>query len=324
MKTNFFELSPDVVLSAVETLGLKPTGRMQQLNSYENRVYDIWLEDGTRSIAKFYRPNRWSQEAILQEHAFLSELNAEGLPTSTAISRDGVTLWDVRGLWFSLFHRVSGRSPDELFSRDAETVGARLALLHNVGSRRRASHRPQMTVEEIGEPAVEVALKFVSTELQARYVDLVGQVFEILEDRLDPAQFIRIHGDCHRGNLLYGRGALNSDLDEPEQFFFIDLDDFLNGPVAQDFWMLLPGDPDERRELLDPMLVGYERLRQLPHDFEELFEPLRALRIIHYSGWIARRWSDPSFPRLFPQFGTYLYWLEECDSLEAVLKRISI
>lgn len=321
-------------MRSLEGLGLQPTGRLQQLNSYENRVYDVWLEGGDRAILKVYRPDRWSREAIQEEHQFLEDLHAEGLPTSRAIPFSGETLLSAEGLNFSIFERISGRSPDELTSQGAEAVGRRLALLHSVGARRPAEHRPLLTVEGYGEPALDALVQYLVPELRSRYLDLAEELLDLIDDRIDPSDFIRIHGDCHRGNLMYGRGVAPSknpklmanpgdgvSVDEPtEQFFFIDLDDFVNGPVAQDFWMLLPGEQDGREEFWDQMVKGYESLRKMPDDVEQLFEPLRGLRMIHYSGWIARRWSDPSFPRLFPEFGSYLYWLEECDSLEQLLR----
>ncbi len=329
-------------MRSIESLGLQPTGRVQQLNSYENRVYDVWLEGGDRTILKFYRPERWSQDAIKEEHQFLEDLHAEGLPTSRAIPFRGQTLHTAEGLHFSLFERISGRSPDELTENDAEAVGRRLALLHSVGARRRADNRPDLTVQGYGEPALDALEQYLVPELNNRYLDLAEELLDLIDDRIDPSQFIRIHGDCHRGNLMFGRGvapaqnqllkagfadAVSIDQGDfgstPEQFFFIDLDDFVNGPVAQDFWMLLPAEQDGRDEFWDKMVVGYESLRRMPDDVEELFEPLRGLRMIHYSGWIARRWRDPSFPRLFPEFGSYLYWLEECDSLEQLLRKLT-
>lgn len=311
MKTgsNFYNLTPDAVLNALEDGGFEPTGRVIQLNSYENRVFDIELENKTRIIAKFYRPHRWSKSAIEEEHEFLKEIQLAGLKTAPALKlKNERTILEFEDIFWSAFPRIQGRLPQELLGYDLERVGRSLAIIHNVGAQKVAKNRPTLNVENYGKPALEILSTWVAREVWHRYSQASHKILATLEQRQSKISLLRIHGDCHRGNLL----------DSGSEFFFVDFDDFCNGPAAQDFWMLTAGDSEEQQINLNHILKGYEELREFNDKEFELFEPLRGLRMLHYSAWIAKRWSDPSFPKLFPEFNTYNYWSEETETLEKI------
>lgn len=317
---SFYNLGPNEVLTAIEEAGFLPTGEFQQLNSYENRVFDIWLEHESqagdekprRVVAKFYRPGRWSKEAIEDEHQFLLDLKGEGLPAiAPLLLSNEKTLLFVHGLWLAVFPRFAGRMPQEFLAGELKQVGRTLARIHNIGARSEAEHRLHLHPADHGWNLLDEIAERVDQQLWSRYENSASDILDFLEDRLSPQQFTRIHGDCHRGNLLHNG----------EEFFFVDFDDFCNGPAAQDFWMLFSG--DEQSDDIDEILSGYSELRSFaPGDFE-LFEPLRGLRIIHTAAWIHRRWSDPSFPKLFPQYGEYSYWAEEVEALEAIAWKLN-
>lgn len=307
---NFYELTPDQVLMGIESLGIRTTGEFTQLNSYENRVFEVRLEENDlnaeKLIAKFYRPGRWSKEAIQDEHQFLTDLKTEGIEVVAPYEIKSQTIFSHQDIFFSLFPKFYGRMPQELLQGDFQKIGRTLALIHNVGSRQKAKFRPSMTADIYGKESLKILKNTVAMEMWSRYEKAAQQIIAFLEDHLDPERFIRIHGDCHRGNLL----------NDGSRFFFVDFDDFCNGPEAQDFWMLLSQDQfdDELNEILD----GYTEIRDFDESQIELFEPLRGLRIIHYAKWIAARWTDPSFPRLFPDFQSYSYWAQETEQLEKI------
>jgi Ser/Thr protein kinase RdoA (MazF antagonist) len=318
MASDFDALQPDVILQALELAGYNPTGEYAQLNSYENRVFDIKLEvsrhapdPADRVIAKFYRPRRWSLAAIQDEHDFLHDLQREGIPAVAPLPlKNGATINEHDGYLFSIFPRVLGRNPQEFIGNQLVQVGRTLARIHNVGAKRKAQHRPTLDAETYGWKTLERLESWVTPELWHQYRDASETILDYLEENLDRANYIRIHGDCHKGNLLH----------TSSEFFFVDFDDFVNGPTVQDFWMLLSGslghddDAGNEQELI---CQGYEELRELPDDWH-LFDPLRALRVIHYCGWIANRWNDPFFKRIFPDFNTYNYWLEEVEVLSRI------
>jgi Ser/Thr protein kinase RdoA (MazF antagonist) len=309
MLDSFFNLTPDVVLNALEAEGFEPNGYLTQLNSYENRVFSIELEENKKIIAKFYRPGRWTPQAILDEHTFIFDLKNEGIPAAAPlILKSGRTISEHKGMILTVFERVQGRSPDEFIVGDLEKIGRRLAQLHNVGARAKAKSRWNMHPEFLGWPSFEIVSPLVTPELGQRYEEAAESILFYLEDALDSNEFIRIHGDCHKGNLI----------NNGTEFFFVDFDDLMNGLPVQDIWMLTQGDDEETERHLDELLKGYCELRDFDDSSLELIDPLRGLRMLYYSSWIAKRWKDPSFPKLFPNFGTYNYWLEETDSLERI------
>lgn len=315
--TSFYKLDPDLVLSATEEAGFQPTGEFTQLNSYENRVFDIRLEKGTspqeRVIAKFYRPGRWSQQALLEEHGFLFELEKEGVPVvSPLVLKNRQSLVLTQGLSVAFFPKFSGRMPQEFFENDLYQVGRRLAQIHNVGARQNFRHRAI-----VGESPyslwdnLELLQGWVAPEMWPRYEKSVLKIIEHFEENLDPAGFLRIHGDCHRGNLLMRPLATGQN-----EFFFVDFDDCAMGPEVQDIWMLFSGSDDSLEQ--DLIISGYEELREFPEQQLQWIPLLRGLRIFTYSAWIARRWTDPSFPKLFPDFEGYTFWAEETEALEKI------
>ena len=308
----FYDLTPEVILAGVEAAGFKTTGEYIQLNSYENRVFDIKLEtEPGRLIAKYYRPGRWSKEQILEEHEFLHDLKTQGLATVEAVrQKNGSTVSEYNGIYLGLFPKIQGRLPQELFPEDYQKVGRAMAQLHNTGAQKKIKARPSLTVEQFGWPALEKLEGWVAPEMWQRYQVAAEDILFVLEDLLEPKTFIRIHGDAHKGNLLMTDRA-----GEDKQIFFVDFDDFVSGPEAQDFWMLLAGSDEDEKE---SFIQGYEELREFPHLQMDLIEPLRGLRILHYGAWIARRWDDPTFPHLFPQFTSYSYWAEETEALERI------
>ena len=323
----FYELTPDRILDAVESsTGLRCTGRAMALNSMENRVYEIEIELDEKPmnpsdrflIAKFYRPGRWSREQILDEHTFLAELAEHEIPVvAPRAFLDGDTLHTMKeaAIYYAVFPKLGGRSPDELNDEQLAQVGRLLARLHGVGAARRAAHRLVLSPETYGIANLKhlVDSKTIPAEVLPAYKQTVEAICELTSPWFQDATKQRIHGDCHFGNLITGR----------EQMFFVDFDDMVMGPPAQDVWLLIPGRDDYSTRQLNTLLDGYESMRPFDRSTLRLIEPLRALRFIHFSAWIGRRWKDPAFPRAFPQFGTARYWQEQLADLRDQLSLIS-
>jgi Ser/Thr protein kinase RdoA (MazF antagonist) len=302
-ETPYDGLSPDCILDGLEGAGFRPTGGLLALNSFENRVYQIELDDGTFVVAKFYRPARWSDEAIIEEHAFALELVDHELPVVAPIVRDGTTLFEHEGFRFAVFPRQGGHPPN-LEDPDAFAVLARtLARMHGVGAARPFQHRVTLTAERLGwqSRAYLIDGRWLPPELEDAYTTLTTHLLDEIDRRLPAATAgQRIHGDCHMGNVLW-RG------DTPH---FVDLDDCQTGPEIQDLWMLLSGEHHERQAQLNTLLDAYLPFHELSLATLDFIEPLRTLRIMHHAAWIATRWSDPAFPIAFPWFDTQKYWSE--------------
>lgn len=316
----FFQLTPDFVLNAIEQCGWRTTGEYLQLNSYENRVYSVRIEEprNAQIIVKFYRPNRWSEAAILEEHQFLEDCQNAGVSVIAPLKQaNGSTLSLHKGLFCAIFPKARGRMPQEFNLEELSQLGRVLARLHNVGAQKPSQYRAIIDSRHMGYPALETVLKLVSPDLRIRYREAAETILEFLDDELDPKRFQRIHGDCHRGNVLQ-----TDDPGKPKEFFLIDFDDFGMGLPVQDFWMLFRQDEDDFQDEIDAFLGGYAELRDFDEDQLRLMEPLRGLRIIHYAAWIARRWSDPSFPQIFPNFGSDAYWFDEVRQLEDLVLRL--
>lgn len=321
MASIFDQLTPDLIFSTIEEAGFIPTGEYTQLNSYENRVFDLRLETSpdselSRVIAKFYRPQRWSRAAIEDEHRFLQELSHEGIPAIAPLQlRNKSTLVDVGGFLMAVFPRVVGQMPQEFLGDDLKQIGRTLAQIHNVGARHLADHRPTLDTKTYGWNVLERLERFVYPDVWPQYREAAENILDYLDQNLPYERYLRIHGDCHRGNLLHnGKSQLNG-----RQFFFVDFDDFCNGPEVQDFWMLLSGSVNEdlAEDETDLICEGYNEFREIPDDWH-LFEPLRALRIISYGGWIAQRWEDTFFKKIFPDFESFSYWSEEALILQKI------
>ncbi len=314
----YSELSPEVVLDALECAGHRCDGRVLALNSYENRVYQIGIEDGDPVVAKFYRPGRWSDAAILEEHAFSAELAAQEIPVIAPLAPGGESLNVHRDFRYAVFPRRGGRWPELGNATDREWVGRFLGRIHGVGRVARFHDRTRLNAADLGRNARDFVLdgEWMPDYLAAKYEDLTDTLLDEVEAQAyewGGARLGRILGDCHRGNILW------TDLGP----HFVDLDDCLTGPAIQDVWMLLAGSQQDMRSQLTDLLRGYEQF--LPFDRGELalIEPLRALRMIHYSAWLARRWDDPAFPRAFPWFAEPRYWEEHYRALEEQLTAVT-
>jgi Ser/Thr protein kinase RdoA (MazF antagonist) len=302
--TPYAGLSPDRILDAVESLGLVSDGRLLALNSYENRVYQVGIEDETPVIAKFYRPGRWSEAAILEEHAFSQALAEREIPVVPPLAIGGRTLHQFGGYRFSVSPRRGGRAPELGDSEVLTILGRFIGRIHLVGELVPFAHRPTLDIESFGEEPRNYILAgdFLPPELEEAYRTVSAHALEGVRAcfaRAGAVRPLRLHGDCHMGNVLWTEQA------GPH---FVDFDDTRMGPAIQDLWMLLSGDREAMSVQLGDVLAGYEDFRELDLRELHLVEALRTLRLIHYSAWIARRWDDPAFPAAFPWFNTQRYW----------------
>jgi Ser/Thr protein kinase RdoA (MazF antagonist) len=296
-------LTPDVVLDAIESAGLRCDGRQLALNSYENRVYQIGIEDGSPVVAKFYRPGRWSDAQILEEHAFVRELAQREIPVVAPLEIEARTLHEFGGYRFSVYPRRGGRAPELEDSKTLEWIGRFIGRIHAVVALRPFAARPALDIASFGlEPRDWLlAHGFVPPDLLDAWSSVAALALDGVRrcyDRAGGVATLRLHGDCHAGNLLWTD-------DGPH---FVDFDDSRTGPAMQDLWMLLPGERAAMATSLADVLAGYESFRELDRRELHLIEALRTLRLLHYSAWIARRWDDPAFPAAFSWFNTQRYW----------------
>jgi Ser/Thr protein kinase RdoA (MazF antagonist) len=304
----FADLDPDAVLDAVEALGFECDGRVLALNSYENRVYRVGIEDDAPLVAKFYRPGRWTDEAILEEHAFARELRDAELSVVAPLVIDGRTLHEDLGHRYTLFPLQGGQAP-ELDHRDTlRQLGRTLARMHAVGACAPFVHRIELSLDTHGYDPVDWLLdqRWLPAELESPFERLTDAIFDHLEaawERAGDVQLLRLHGDCHPGNILW-----RAEPGQPGQAHFVDLDDCLTGPAIQDLWMLLSGGIEDQRRQFEWLLQGYGEFRDFDPREVHLVEALRTLRLLHFNGWVARRWSDPAFPRAFPWFDEPRHW----------------
>jgi len=304
-------LTPDVMLDAVERFGLRCDGTFLALNSYENRVYQVGVEGDAPVIAKFYRPRRWSREAILEEHAFSLALAEREIPVVAPLSDPrSRTLLEHQGFLYTLYPRRGGRAPELDDAATLAWLGRFLGRMHALGAVRAFRHRPSVEIESYGRRPVAFVLAsgFVPGDIHAAYAAVTTEALarvERLFGEVPDYRAIRVHGDCHASNILWASGGPH----------FVDLDDCRMGPAVQDLWMLISGERDERAAQIANVLEGYCEF----HDFDarelRLVEALRTLRILHYAAWLARRWDDPAFPRNFPWFNTSRYWEGQIEAL---------
>src|SRR5512138_621 len=304
----FFALTPDRVLDAVEVGGLRCTGRCLPLRAFENRVYEVELEDERRLVVKFYRPGRWSRATIEDEHRFLADLVAAEIPAVAPMDLGtGTTLNEIDGILYAAFPKVRGRTLDELDAENRRRIGRTIGRMHAVGAARPAPHRPKITIDRYIREPLDVLLSgdFIPGSLAPRYRDVALAIAGRAEAAMAAAPTQRIHGDLHWGNILWAK-------DGP---ILVDFDDCAMGPPIQDLWLLARGDSEEARGMREDLLEGYELFREFDRSTLALCEPLRAMRIVYMSGWVARRWDDPSFPPAFPMFKNHNYWNQEYEEL---------
>lgn len=303
-------LTPDVLLQGLQALGFVPDGRLLALNSYENRVYQVGMEEGEPLVAKVYRPGRWSDAALAEEHAFALELAAAEVPVVPPMVIDGQSVFVHEGFRFAVYPRRGGRWPELSTADDREWMGRFLGRLHQVGRAGRFTARPRLSPQVLGDDSIDFLLDegWLPDYLEQRYEELAGALVDAATAALEailPAQQ-RLHGDCHRGNVLWTDAGPH----------FVDLDDCMTGPAVQDLWMLLDGErPDMQRQLAD-LLRGYTQFCSFDGSELSLIEPLRVLRVVHYEAWLARRWVDPAFPRAFPWFAEPRHWERHVAALE--------
>jgi Ser/Thr protein kinase RdoA (MazF antagonist) len=312
----FFSLTAEVVASALADAGFDLTGSCMALNSFENRVYDLGLRDGNHVVAKFYRPGRWTPDQILEEHTFLYDLRSAEIPVCVPfVFPDGTSLRSTpEGIWFAVWPRTGGRPVDEPSDDDYGRLGRLLGRIHNVGASRPAPGRLTLTPEDFVLAPLDFLMdgNFLPAHCRDRYLTAGKDLALILGRGLTGIPFHRIHGDCHLNNLLNGR----------EGWFFLDFDDFLNGPAVQDIWLIAGGQDKESERQRSLFLEGYRLFREFDIAWLRLIEPLRAARFVRYASWIAQRWEDPAFPAAFPHFGTVEYWEKETEDLEKQLSKI--
>ena len=301
----FDALTPDVILDAVEQQGWQTSGHFLALNSYENRVYQIGIEEAPPIIAKFYRPGRWNDGQILEEHAFTTELLDQELPVVPPLrDAQNQTLFRHDDFRFSLFPRRGGHAPPLDDENCLESMGRWLARLHNVGAIHPFNSRPSLTIESFGHQSVAfLSEHFVPKDLLPAWQSISRDLLAMVEDRFAGGRgidMIRTHGDCHPGNVLWRDDAPH----------FIDLDDARMAPATQDLWMLLSGEREQQQQQLGAILDGYNEFRDFDTAELRLIEPLRTLRMLQFSAWIGQRWDDPALPRAFPWFNSPRYWGE--------------
>ena len=296
-------LTPDRMLDALAAVGLRPDGRLLALNSYENRVYQAWMEEGEPVVAKFYRPARWSDAQIVEEHDFARELADGEIPVVAPLAIGERTLHASKGVRFAVFPRRGGRPPELEDRKTLEWIGRFVGRIHAIGATRAFRERPALDIESHGTEPRAWLLKNgkIPADLLEAWTSATTLAIEGVRrstERAGNVKRIRLHGDCHAGNMLWTD-------DGPH---FVDFDDSRMGPAVQDLWMLLSGDRTEMTRQLVDVLAGYEDFYEFDPRELHLVEALRTLRLIHYSAWIARRWEDPAFPAAFPWFGTQRYW----------------
>jgi Ser/Thr protein kinase RdoA (MazF antagonist) len=296
-------LTPDCILDAIESLGLRTSGALLGLNSYENRVYQIGMDEGAPLVAKFYRPGRWSKSQITEEHAFAIELAEREIPVVAPMQINGRTLHQHAGYQFAVFPRRGGRHPELDNAEVREWIGRFLGRIHSVGDTQAFATRPTLDIASFGEEPVAFVMagNYIPRELHTVYEGVARQALEGVRRcyaRAGKVKHLRLHGDCHASNILWTDAGPH----------FVDFDDARMGPAVQDLWMLLSGDRPEQTVQLADILAGYEDFREFDARELHLLEALRTLRLLHYSAWLARRWDDPAFPAAFPWFDTPRYW----------------
>lgn len=321
LNESFFALTPERVLQAAEAMGFVPSGHCFALNSLENRVYDLRLEDGNHIVVKFYRPGRWTSSQIQAEHELLFKLAESEIPVCSPLRfENGHSLGEIAGIYFAIWPRTGGRSLDEFTPEQLCRLGRLVARIHNVGavsSSAKDGLRPELNTENYIHKPLQVLSQngFLPEDLAEEYMSLAQAIGSIYDQLIVDVPRFQIHGDCHIGNLLCRL------TDEQEDWYFLDFDDSRVGPAVQDLWMLVSRDASGRADM-EYILEGYRQFREFDTNWLNLIEPLRAMRFVHYSAWIARRIKDPAFPNAFPHFNERDYWTQELIDLRDQLSLI--
>ena len=321
----FFNLTPETILDAIDAIGFKTTGRCLPLNSIENRVYEVEVdrpESEIKSVSdhfivtKFYRPGRWSKEQILDEHEFMLDLVEAEVPVIPPIKINGETLFELKGfnLFYCVYEKRGGRNPEEMNEEQLEIMGRSLARIHSVGVLKESRYRINLSPETYGEAnlAFLESTNFIFNDVRESYIQIARQIIAESNELFKGVAAQRIHGDFHKGNIIL-RG---------DESFFVDFDDMVTGPVVQDVWPVCTG--DDKQSLTDRaiFLEAYDSIKPFPYEQLKLIPCLRALRLIHFSAWIAKRWDDPSFKHTFSYFDSPNYWYEQVNDLRTLLMKI--
>jgi Ser/Thr protein kinase RdoA (MazF antagonist) len=314
----FQTLTPGFIMDAVESQGFRCDCRTLALNSYENRVYQVGTEEGDPLIAKFYRPGRWSDAQINEEHLYSRELAEQELPVVAPwMNEKGESLFHYGGFRFALYPRQGGHAPEFDNLDNLLVLGRLLGRMHRIGSVRAFLHRPVLDIRSFGHESVAlIDERFIPDEYRASYRAVTGQLLAVIEAALagaGPVRYLRAHGDCHGGNILWRGGAPH----------FVDFDDARMAPAVQDLWMMLSGERPRQTAQIAALIEGYRDFNEFDPRELSLIEPLRALRMLHYSAWLARRWEDPIFPSTFPWFNTVRYWGEQIIQLREQLAALA-
>ena len=304
---NFSELTPDLILDAIESQGMLVESGLLTLNSYENRVYQFIAEDKKRYVAKFYRPQRWSQTQIQEEHDFSIELASRAIPVVAPLVCNAQSLHVYKGFSFALFPSVAGRQFEVDNVDHLEWMGSSIGRIHRVAKSRHFKHRPTMCIEEhLLTPLQQLQnSSLIPSSLHTAFFTILQQVVDLAQSLYVSTNNIRLHGDCHSGNILWRDGPT-----------FVDLDDCRSGPAIQDLWMMLSGDRQQQLIQINTLVKAYEEFCDFDTSQLTLIEPLRAMRMVHYMAWLARRWQDPAFPQAFPWFIDVKYWEQQILGLK--------
>ena len=306
----FEKLFPDTIINAIESLDYIPDKRILLLNSFENRVYRVGIENESPIIAKFYRENRWTNETIQEEHQFTLELKNSDIPVIAPLVINNNTLFEFENYRFSIYPCFGGYAPELDNSEHLMQLGLILAQLHNIGDMNTFNKRQKLTIQTYAKEPAEYLLEnnFIPPDLENAYSTLINDIIKRITNSFEKAgdfKTLRIHGDCHNGNMLT----------RDKKFFFLDFDDACSGPAIQDIWMFLSGDRNYMTARLNDFMDGYVKFRKFDACELHMIEALRTIRIIHYAGWLAQRWNDPAFPIAFPFFNTQQYWQDQILSL---------